>query len=165
MPLLLRVDLKTLSIILSLFIGAPPKISTFLDTSKTLSLFKPFELNSNDFEFHSCNLVHTIFLGTSAFLRVRENYPHAQILAHSFLFSPFLSLLFCFWKSFEERGRREPCSPAGLLGPANLNRPKAQPRRYLTPPLPSFPASAAYTRIEQGDELPAPDPLTAAPLG
>ena len=61
-------DSLTLPIILFPSIEALSKFSTFLGTSKSSSLFKPFELNSNEFEFKSCNHAHFYFLGTSAFL-------------------------------------------------------------------------------------------------
>ena len=93
---------------------------TFLLSSPSSN---PFELNSNEFEFKSFNHGLSIFLGTSIFLRVRESYPHALILVHSFRFSPLLSFLFCVWKSCEERGRREPSNPTGHLGPPNPPKP------------------------------------------
>ena len=63
---------KPCPIILSPFTGAPPKLRTFLDLPNPHFLFEPFELNS-------CNHASPIFHGPCTFLRVRENYPRAQL--------------------------------------------------------------------------------------
>ena len=58
----------------------------------------PFELNSNEFEFKSFNHGLSIFLRTRIFLRVRENYPHAQIISPTLSLSPFsFFAIYCFW--------------------------------------------------------------------
>ena len=80
----------TLPFIFSSYSGAPPKIRTFLDLPNPHFLFKSFEFNSNEFEFTSFNHASFHFLGTSIFLRVRENNPFAQNSISTFLSSPFL---------------------------------------------------------------------------
>ena len=107
----------TLSYFRSSYFGAPPKIPTFLDTSNSQSLLKPFELNSNDFEFNSCNLATPIFRGPCTFLRVQENYPRARTLSLTFLFFPFSFSLFFFQFEKSKRERRSPTAsrPPGLF--------------------------------------------------
>ena len=92
---------------------------TFLLSSPSSN---PFELNSNEFDFKSFNHGLSIFLGTSIFLRVRENYPHAQIFPLTSL--SFLSFLYSVLLFISEREPTQPglwplLSPPGPTQPAS----------------------------------------------
>ena len=107
----------TLPIISFIIFRSSTKILNILDTpKKPRPSSNPFELNSSEFEFLSFDLGLLYFLGTSAFLRVRKNYPRAQIL--SLTLSIFFFSLICFLlKKIRIRGREEQaqsasCSPA-----------------------------------------------------